>query len=70
MNPATFKLVLKYQKEYSKQTKDNHKQDRATIQGTKEWYSFWSATTKKVIKKLSLFGKKGTSSSKSQSGLF
>ena len=51
MDPATFKLVLEHQKEYSLEDKAIQSQDPIMIAGKKEWSTFWTASTKKARKK-------------------
>ena len=46
MDPATFKLVLKHQKEYFVQDKGIQILDPVTITRTKKWNTFWTAATK------------------------
>ena len=61
MDPATFKLVLEHQKEYSLEDKAIQSRDPIMIAGKKEWSTFWTASTKKARKKkkrLNLSGKK------------
>ena len=51
MDPATFKLVLEHQKEYSLEDKVIQSRDPIMIAGKKEWSTFWTASTKKARKK-------------------
>ena len=51
MDPATFKLVLEHQKEYSVQDKAIQSHDPITISQKKQWNTFWTSTTKMVRKK-------------------
>ena len=46
MDPATFKLVLEHQKEYSVQDKTILSHDPIMIAGKKQWNMFWTSTTK------------------------
>ena len=51
MDPATFKLVLEHQKEYSIQDKTSRSCDPITIARKKQWNTFWTSTTKLARKK-------------------
>ena len=51
MDPATFKLVLEHQKEYSIQDKTSRSCDSITIARKKQWNTFWTSTTKLARKK-------------------
>ena len=51
MDPATFKLLLEHQKEYSVPTDEYQSQDPATMAGKKQWNTFWTKCTKKPKKK-------------------
>ena len=51
MDPATFKLVLEHQKEYSIQDKNSRSCDPITIARKKQWKTFWTSTTKLARKK-------------------
>ena len=51
MDPATFKLVLEHQKEYSLVDKAVQSKDHIMIAGKKEWSTFWKASTKMARKK-------------------
>ena len=51
MDPATFKLVLEHQKEYSVQDKTIRSHDPITIARKKQWNTFWTSTTKIARKK-------------------
>ena len=51
MDPATFKLVLEHQKEYSIQDKKSRSCDPITIARKKQWKTFWTSTTKLARKK-------------------
>ena len=51
MDPATFKLVLEHQKEYSVQDKTICSHDPLMNARKKEWNTFWTSTTKIARKK-------------------
>ena len=51
MDPATFKLVLEHQKEYSIQDKTSGSCDPVSIARKKQWNTFWTSTTKLARKK-------------------
>ena len=51
MDPATFKLALEHQKEYSLQDKTILSHDPITIAQKKQWHTFWTSTTKIARKK-------------------
>ena len=51
MDPATFKLILEHQKEYSIQDKSIRNGDPITIARKKQYNTFWTSTTKLARKK-------------------